>query len=176
MSKRITQRATSTHSRVAIGFACGAIATALTGVALQSFASQHTRRTVSNPYREIPADVIAMVEAAEIAFMERDADGIREHLAEDFAWYQVNEEGAKQAVKGREETVQLLSSFFAGDSWTESEVHRLGMLGNILIQVEVDTFMRDGEPVELETLSVYEFRDGRRWREWKFYPASKSPF
>ena len=49
------------------------------------------------------------------------------------------------------------------------------MLGNILVQVEVDTFMRDGAPTAMETLSVYEFREGKRWREWKFYPTAKTP-
>lgn len=157
-------------------FAAGVIATVALTIAVQSLASQHTKATDANPYRHIPADVIAMIEAAEVPFMNQDADGIGEFLTEDFAWYQVKEEGAQQTVKGRDETVQLLSSFFGNNSWTESEVHRLGMLGNILVQVEVDTFMRDGAPVELETLSIYEFRGGKRWREWKFYPIAKNPF
>lgn len=167
--------ATRDYRSILTSFAAGAIVTALLTIGVQSIASQHTRQTDTNPYREIPPDVIEMIEAAEIAFMNQDADGVRQHLAEDFTWYQVGPEGAKQTVSGREETVQLLSSFFGSDSWIESEVHRLGMLGNILVQVEVDTFMREGTPVQMETLSVYEFRDGKRWREWKFYPAEKNP-
>ena len=170
-------RPTTRHGYRSIltGFAAGVVFTALLMIGVQSLASQHTRQTDANPYREIPPDVIEMIEAAEIAFMNQDADGVRQYLAEDFTWYQVGPEGAKQTVSGREETVQLLSSFFGSDSWTESEVHRLGMLGNILVQVEVDTFMREGTPVQMETLSVYEFRDDKRWREWKFYPAQKNP-
>ena len=157
---------------VPTAFVAGSIAMA----ALQSIAGQHTKYTEANPYREIPAEVIAMVEAAEVPFMNQNADGIGEYLTEDFAWYQVNEEGVKEAVKGRDATVALLSSFFGNNSWTESEVHRLGMLGNILIQVEVDTFLRDDAPVAVKTLSVYEFRGGKRWREWKFYPTAETPF
>lgn len=164
------------HRRMATSFLAGALATAAIGIAVQSLASQHTKPTDANPYRQISPDVIELIESAEIAFMNQDADGIRAYLAEDFAWYQINEDGAKQTVKGREETVQLLTSFFGNNNWTESEVHRLGMLGNILIQVEVDTFMREGTPVEMETLSIYEFRDGKRWREWKFYPTASNPF
>ena len=154
----------------------GFVAGAVVALGIPSLASQHTKQTTSNPYSEIPAEVVAMIEAAEIPFMNQDADGIGDFLTEDFAWYQINEEGAKQAVKGRDATVQLLSSFFGNNSWTESEVHRLGMLDNILVQVEVDTFMRDGKPVAMETLSVYEFLGGKRWREWKFYPAAETPF
>ena len=160
------------NRRTLFAFVAGIAAT----VTLQSIAGQHTKQTATNPYRDIPADVIAMVEAAEIPFMNQDADGIAQYLTDDFAWYQINEEGVKQAVKGREETIALLSGFFGNNAWRESEVHRLGMLGNILIQVEVDTFMRDGTPVDMETLSVYEFRGGKRWREWKFYPVSDNPF
>lgn len=152
------------------------VAGSITMAALQAIASQHTKHTETNPYREIPDDVIAMVEAAEVPFMNQDAAGIAEHLTEDFAWYQVNEDGVKEAVKGRDATVALLGSFFGNNSWRDSEVHRLGMLGNILIQVEVDTYLRDNEPVAIETLSVYEFRGGKRWREWKFYPTADNPF
>ena len=165
-----------TASASILGFIAGLTVATLVGTGLQAFAGQHTKLTGSNPYREIPPDVIAMIEAAEIPFMEQDADGIAEYLDEEFAWYQIDAEGAREAVKGRAETIALLSTFFGDNSWTESEVHRLGMLQNILIQVEVDTFMRDGQPVELETLSVYEFMNGKRWREWKFYPTAKTPF
>jgi limonene-1,2-epoxide hydrolase len=159
------------NRQLVLGFLAGAALVAT----LQSIAGQHTRQTETNPYREIPADVIAMIEAAEVPFMDQNADAIGEYLTEDFAWYQINAEGVKQAVKGRDATIALLSGFFGNSSWTESEVHRLGMLGNILVQVEVDTFMRDGAPTAMETLSVYEFREGKRWREWKFYPTAKTP-
>jgi len=164
------------YRRPVTSFVMGAITMAALTSGLQPLASQHTKATATNPYQHIPAEVVAMIEAAEVPFMNQDAEGIGEYLTEDFAWYQVKEEGAQQTVKGRDATVQLLSSFFGNNSWTESEVHRLGMLGNILVQVEVDTFMRDGAPVELETLSIYEFRGGKRWREWKFYPVAKNPF
>lgn len=171
--KHVTRRIG--HNNV-FAFMAGVLATFALTTALQSLASQHTKATATNPYQHIPADVIAMIEAAEVPFMNQDAEGIGEYLTEDFAWYQVKEDGAQQTVKGRDETVKLLGSFFGNNSWTESEVHRLGMLGNILVQVEVDTFMRDGVPVELETLSIYEFRGGKRWREWKFYPVAINPF
>lgn len=173
------QRITTNNSGLgpaAIGFMVGIVAMAGLSIGLQSFASQHTKTTSSNPFQTIPPDVITMIEAAEVAFMSRDADAIGQYLTEDFTWYRVNEDGANAAVSGREQTVAMLSTFFGNDSWTESEVHRLGMLGNILVQVEVDTFVRDGQPVELSTLSVYEFRDGMRWREWKFYPVADNPF
>ena len=175
----LPRRITTDKSRMGpagIGFVLGIVVMAGLSTGLQTFASQHTKATSANPFQVIPPDALAMIEEAEVAFMNQNADAIGQYLTEDFTWYQVNEEGAKAAVTGREQTVAMLSTFFNNDSWTESEVHRLGMLGNILVQVEVDTFERGGKPVEMSTLSVYEFRDGMRWREWKFYPIADNPF
>ena len=65
-------------------FVAGVIATLALTSGLQSLASQHTKATDINPYQHIPADVIAMIEAAEVPFMNQDADGIGEFLTEDF--------------------------------------------------------------------------------------------
>jgi len=122
-------------------------------------------------YRNIPTDVLAVIEAGEAAFMDHDAEAAGDSLDEDFAWYRITDEGPQQMVKGRDETVELLRSFFGATNWSDSEVHRLGMLGNILVQVEIDVFESEDGPVTQRSLSVYEFKNGKRWREWKFYPV-----
>ena len=127
-------------------------------------------------YQKIPDNVVTFIEKAEKVFVDQDAEGVRDYLTEDFTWYRVTEQGAEETVKGRDETVALLSQFFGQNNWVDSDVHRLGMLGNILVQVEVDTFQTEDGPKTVESLSVYEFRDGKRWREWKFYPSSDQPF
>lgn len=66
----------------------------------------------------------------------------------------------------------LAAAFFGSPAWTDtgSQVHRLGMVGNTLVQVEIDTLNTAGGPVRQTSLHVYEFQDGRRWREFAFYP------
>jgi hypothetical protein len=50
------------------------------------------------------------------------------------------------------------------------------MVGNILIQVEVDKYDSKTEgKVEKTSLELYEFRNGQRFREWRFTPTA-SPF
>lgn len=125
-------------------------------------------------YREIPARYRAMVEASEQAFMARDLVALADSLTEDFSWYRVTESGPEEMVRGRQATVERLRQFFASPAWTtsDSEVHRLGMVGNILVQVEIDTLNLGQGPVRQTSLHIYEFRDGRRWREFAFYPAA----
>lgn len=129
-------------------------------------------------YTKIPADVVAMIEKGEADFMARDSVKLGDSITEDFTWYRVGPEGPQLAVQGRENTIKLLQQFFTQDAPNgfESKVYRLGMVGNILIQVEVDKYVSKTEgPVEKTSVELYEFKDGRRFREWRLTPTA-SPF
>jgi ketosteroid isomerase-like protein len=156
---------------VKAGFAAGAVAgalavTALTGVAEQTY-------TWGEQYRTIPARYQKMIDDSELAFTKRDVEAAGASLADDFSWYTVKDDGPKEMVRGRRATMERLKMFFASPVWTtnDSEVHRLGMVGNTLVQVEIDTLNMDGKPVRQTSLHIYEFRDGKRWREFAFYPT-----
>ena len=43
----------------------------------------------------------------------------------------------------------------------------------MLVQIEVDKVGSPAGPVEKTSLEVYEFRNGLRWREWRFIPGEK---
>lgn len=149
------------------GFLAGALALpALTSIAEQTY-------TWGEQYRTIPASYQKMIDDSENAFMKRDVEASGASLAEDFSWYTVKDDGPKEMVRGREATMERLKTFFASPMWTanDSEVHRLGMIGNTLVQVEIDTMNFDGKPVRQTSLHIYEFRDGKRWREFAFYPT-----
>lgn len=126
----------------------------------------------SEDFAEIPPDMLALIEKAEVAFVDQDATAVSPYLAEDYAWYQVNDEGPKLMIQGRDQTVALLQGFFGNNDWADSDVQRLGMLDNILVQVEIDHFGEGETRRTIRSLNIYEFKDGLRWREWKFYPAA----
>lgn len=149
------------------GFTAGAFAaTALTVLAEQTY-------TWGEQYRTIPARYQKMIDDSELAFTKRDVEASGAALTEDFSWYTVKEDGPKEMVRGREATMARLKMFFESPMWTtnDSEVHRLGMVGNTLVQVEIDTLNLNGKPVRQTSLHIYEFRDGKRWREFAFYPT-----
>jgi ketosteroid isomerase-like protein len=151
----------------AAGFVAGALLVAAAGVvAGQTY-------TWGEQYRTIPARYQKMIDDSENAFMKRDVEASGASLAEDFSWYTVKDDGPKEMVRGRAATMERLKAFFASPMWTtsDSEVHRLGMVGNTLVQVEIDTLNMNGKPVRQTSLHIYEFRDGKRWREFAFYPT-----
>jgi len=123
-------------------------------------------------FSTIPPDMLTLITKAEEAFLAQDAAAVGPYLAEDYAWYQVNEQGAKMMIQGRDQTVALLGGFFGNNDWRDSDVQRLGMLDNILIQVELDHFGQGETAKTIRSLNIYEFKDGMRWREWKFYPTA----
>lgn len=143
--------------------------------AVQAVAEQIT--TWGEQYRNIPAGYQQMIDTSERAFMARDVAAAGASLTEDFSWYRVTPQGPELMVQGREATMERLRKFFASPMWTtsDSEVHRLGMVGNTLVQVEIDTLQMNGKPVRQTSLHIYEFRDGKRWREFAFYPAGLAP-
>lgn len=129
-------------------------------------------------YSKIKPDVLAMIEKGEADFLARDAQRLADSVTEDFTWYRVAPDGPKLAVQGRENMVKMLQQFFNADAPAgfESKVYRLGMVGNILIQVEVDKYDSKTEgKVDKTSLELYEFKDGKRFREWRLTPTA-SPF
>jgi ketosteroid isomerase-like protein len=122
-------------------------------------------------YSRLSPQDVALISPGENAFMNRDAAGAAASVAEDFSWWMVGEDGPKQVVAGREATMKLISRFFGATNF-DSKVYRLGLVGNILVQVEVDTLQTERGPVEKTSLELYEFRDGKRWREWRFAPLA----
>lgn len=146
------------------------LAGALTMLAMTSRAEQ--TYSWGEQYRKIPDKYQRMIDASELAFTKRDAAAAADSLTADFSWYRVTEQGPQEMVRGREATAEKLKAFFASPMWTanDSEVHRLGMIGNTLVQVEIDTLNMGQGPVRQTSLHVYEFRDGKRWREFAFYP------
>jgi ketosteroid isomerase-like protein len=166
MHRSVPRTTRRTFTPVVGGFLAGVVATlAAAVVAEQTY-------TWGERYRSIPAKYQAAIDETELAFTKRDVDGSTALMTEDFSWYTVRDEGPKEMVRGREATRQRLREFFASPLWTtnDSEVHRLGMVGNTLVQVEIDTLNFNGKPTRQTSLHIYEFKDGKRWREFAFYP------
>lgn len=146
------------------------IAAAATAWAADGVRAQVVRDT--SRYTRIPRAVLGMIEKGEAAFLARDAVALGPTLAPDYQWWIVGPQGPNKAIEGRDATVAMLGGFFRNVEWHGSKVYRLGMVGNLLVQVEVDTVGSPQGPVEKTSLEIYEFRDGLRWREWRFTPSA----
>ena len=114
----------------------------------------------------------AVIQESEKHFNARNLEGALAGLDDDFTMYRVAEDGPMEMVRGIEATRKAIAPFMAEgaleSSWTGSKVYKWGLSDNILVQVEEDTYVTDGEPNTIRTLVVFEHRDGKRWREWRF--------
>ena len=125
----------------------------------------------ANEFQRVPPHLMAAVEATDSQFMDRNAEAMGAMITEDFSGWSVTEKGPAMRIQGREQTVQMLSVFFKNTNWVDSEVYMLGMVDNILVQVEDDTYETKTGRSTVRTLNLYEFKDGKRWRNWKFFPV-----
>ena len=167
MSRPTPRSSLSSFKSVVTAFIVGA----LTVPALQVVAGQ--TYAWGEQYRSIPARYQKLIDDSELAFMKRDVEAAGASLAEDFSWYRVTDKGPEEMVRGRSATMERLRQFFNSPMWTanDSEVHRLGMVGNTLVQVEIDSLNMNGKAVRQTSLHIYEFKDGKRFREVAFYPT-----
>lgn len=120
-----------------------------------------------NPY----ATVIAQ---SEEHFVNLNIEGAIQSLDDDFTMYEITEEGAEERVRGIEQVRKAVGGVFGSGTWLGANVYKWGLTDNTLVQIEEDFFKNaDGSTRSIKTLVVFEHRDGKRWREWRFKPADK---
>lgn len=123
---------------------------------------------------EYPEAFAASVEASSAAFLEKDMEATRSHLHEEFATYELHgPESPKLLVKGRDETIEVMNTFFAGafgSSWQGADVERLGSIGNMMVQIEHDRYKFEDGIRTISTFVIIQYQDGKRWREWRLVP------
>jgi len=114
-----------------------------------------------------------IIQASEKAFLAHEVEGSIANLDEDYVLYDAKEEGPVARVRGIGAVRNALSMMFASDVWIGSEVTRLALIDNTLVQIEHDTFKTPDGPKLVSTLVVFEHRNGKRWREWRFVPSDR---
>lgn len=123
---------------------------------------------------EFPEAFVKSMEASSEAFRRKDMEGTRDHMAEDFATYELHGEDApKLLVKGIDETIAVMNSFFAADfgsRWQGADVERIGSIGNTMVQIEHDHYKYDDGNRTISTFVIIQYKDGKRWREWRLRP------
>lgn len=120
-----------------------------------------------NPYAEIIA-------RSEENFENMDVEGAMLSLDDDFTMYEITDDGAEEMVRGIEQVRAALSGVFGSGTWLGANVYKWGLTDNTLVQIEEDFYSTDdGGTRSVKSLVVVEYRDGRRWREWRFKPANR---
>ena len=120
---------------------------------------------------EFPEELVRSMDESSAAFLRKDMEATRAHMTEDFATYELHhEDGPKLLVKGREESIAAMQSFFEGgfgSLWQGADVDRVGSIGDTMVQIEHDHYNFDDGPRTISTFVVIQYKDGKRWREWR---------
>ena len=117
------------------------------------------------------AEVIAR---SEENFENLNVEGAILSLDDDFTMYEITEEGAEEMVRGIEQVRSALSGVFGSGTWLGANVYKWGLTDNTLVQIEEDFYRtEDGGTRAVKSLVVVQYRDGKRWREWRFKPADR---
>ena len=117
-----------------------------------------------NPYAEVIA-------RSEENFENLNVEGAIRSLDGDFTMYDITAEGAEETVRGIEQVRAALSGVFGSGAWLGANVYKWGLTDNTLVQIEQDFYRtEDGGARSVKSLVVVEYRNGKRWREWRFKP------
>lgn len=120
----------------------------------------------------------AVIEESEEYFSNMNIEGALESLDDEFTMYEITAEGAETRVQGIEQVRKAVGGVFGTGKWQGANVYKWGLTDNTLVQIEEDFFETDDDGTNggrrsIKTLVVFEHRDGKRWREWRFKPEVK---
>ncbi len=120
---------------------------------------------------EFPEEFVRSMEESSAAFLRKDLEATGSYMTEDFATYELHhEDGPRLLVKGREKSIAAMQSFFEGgfgSLWQGADVDRVGSIGDTMVQIEHDHYEFDEGPRTISTFVVIQYKDGKRWREWR---------
>ena len=156
-------------------------AAVLLGATLLAVSASDSLRTEEGGYEKLYgqfyehdnayAEVIAR---SEEHFENMNVEGAILSLDDDFTMYEITDEGAEEMVRGIEQVRSALSGVFGSGTWMGANVYKWGLTDNTLVQIEEDFYStEDGGTRAVKSLVVVEYRDGKRWREWRFKPADR---
>lgn len=116
----------------------------------------------------------AVIAQSEEHFSNMNIEGAIESLDEDFTMYEITDEGPEARVQGIAQVREAVGGVFGSGKWLGANVYKWGLTDNTLVQIEEDFFAtEEGGRRSIKTLVVFEHRDGKRWREWRFKPEDK---
>ena len=156
-------------------------AAVLLGATLLAVSASDSLRTEEESYEKLYGDFYEhdnpyaqVIARSEEHFENMNVEGAILSLDGDFTMYEITDEGAEEMVRGIEQVRAALSGVFGSGTWLGANVYKWGLTDNTLVQIEEDFYStEDGGTRSVKSLVVVEYRDGRRWREWRFKPADR---
>ena len=172
LDRRIARMLTAALSVAALAVTgCSTVPTESGGTMTETTITDDGFERAKSQFYEQDNRYAEVIETSEAFFLNRDVEGAILSLDEDFVMYEVTEEGVEERVRGIEQVRQAVGGTFGTGKWLGANVYKWGLTDNTLVQIEEDFFSTDdGGRRSIKTLVVFEHRNGKRWREWRFKP------
>ena len=102
--------------------------------------------------------------ASSEAYKDQDIDRMLSHATDDFTWYNIEPDGPKLLSDTKEKAKVGMQYIINDPNYLSGHVDFAKAFGNIVVVVETDQILKDGEEVTQRRMSVYECKDGKLHR------------
>ena len=146
------------------------------------YAPVHDQQRLDRLYEEARNDstYIDSIKEARSAFGD-DVQGSLDAMTEDGQLINITDDGIKVIVDGADQMRSRMANSFAGGQtsagiWVQEKSggETWGIYKNMKVTYHYSTFVRDdGTDWTRPVIVVAEHKDGKRWREWRFFPEDR---
>ena len=98
------------------------------------------------------------------AYREQDVDRMLSYAAEDFSWYNIEPEGPVLLSDTKEKAKLGMQYIINDPNYLSGHVDFAKAFGNIVVVVETDKILKNGEQVTQRRMSVYQCQDEKLHR------------
>jgi len=98
------------------------------------------------------------------AYKDGDVDKMMDYATEDFSWYNINPDGPQLLCDTKEKAKVGMQYIINDPNYLSGHVDFAKAFGNVVVVVETDQVLKDGEEVRQRRMSVYECKDGKLHR------------
>jgi hypothetical protein len=98
------------------------------------------------------------------AYKDKDIERMMSHATDDFSWYNIEADGPKLLSDTKEKAKVGMQYIINDPNYLSGHVDFAKAFGNVVVVVETDRILKEGEEVTQRRMSVYECKDGKLHR------------
>ncbi|NND53472.1 MAG: hypothetical protein HKN56_00690 [Gammaproteobacteria bacterium] len=95
------------------------------------------------------------------AYKNQDVDLMLSYASDDFSWYNIEADGPKLLSDTKEKAKMGMQYIINDPNYLSGHVDFAKAFGNIVVVVETDQILKEGEQVKQRRMSVYQCKDGK---------------
>ena len=98
------------------------------------------------------------------AYKNQDVDLMLSHATDDFSWYNIEPDGPVLLSDSKEKAKVGMQYIINDPNYLSGQVDFAKAFGNVVVVVETDQILKNGEEVAQRRMSVYQCKDGKLHR------------